>query len=195
MWQLLLCQWPCELSQRRCEGGCWNAKASVSSTVHASTVSTAAHLRYNSQACISRERSWTSLMIYLYREQSPYLISVWMLNYAARGGRWNDPWKTNKPLWLTRHPAEGEELSQGLIQSDIFVFVWIAPMLGVRGTIHSGTHHCWNVLWAHDSLNSAVFFMLAEVDVKSPNDWKTVVNNFAPFSFHTCSFMGYPPPW
>lgn len=116
---------------------------------------TAAHLRYNSQACISRVRSWTSLMIYLYREQSPYLISFWMLNYAARGGRWNDPWKTNKPLWLTRHPAEAEELSQGLIQSDVFVFVWIAPMLGVQGTIHSGTHRCWNVLWAHDSLNSA----------------------------------------
>lgn len=69
VWQLRLCQWPCELTQRHSEGGCWNAEASVCST-GLTTRSTAAHVRYNSQACMSWERSWTSLMIHLHREQS-----------------------------------------------------------------------------------------------------------------------------
>lgn len=119
VWQLRLCQWPCELSQRCCEGGCWNAKACVSSTAHA-TLSTAAHLRYNSQACISWERSWTSSMVYLYRDQS-LSDCCSDVELCREGACWSDPWKTNKPQWLTRHPTEGEGLSQGLIQSDIFV--------------------------------------------------------------------------
>jgi len=127
VWQLQLCKWPCEQSWRRSDGGCWNNIPSVSPSTMRTT---AAHLRQFPQACISSQKSCTSLMIWVLERAKPIwlLLGCWTMLWESCG---SDPRKTSKPYWLIWHTSMGEELSQGLIQSSYICFVWIVLMHGM----------------------------------------------------------------
>lgn len=137
MWQLQLCQLPRQLSQRRYEGGCWNARAPGSSTVHA-TLSTAAYLRYNSQACINWEKSWTSLMICT----SAALITARMLNYAVRALlKWS--LQDKQAILANMTPQRGKNFHRGL-SNHVYLVCMNCSGVWNDVTVTVTPNLCWN---------------------------------------------------
>lgn len=129
---------------------------------------------------------------------------------------WNDPWKTNKPYWLTWHPLKGEELSQGLIQSHIFTFseyLWYIECCNNSFFCWSLLKYCWvyrkrtiNVLSLRLQFIKQLSSFGTAIDVKSTVEFHNMCHTvFFVFShgfwvivslpLSACFSQITPPPW
>lgn len=115
VWQLRLCQWPCELSQGHSRGA-----GEMPKLLYVPLCTPLDPLQLVGDITLElalAERGVGQAWWYTSTETKAYLIAARMLNYVVRK-LLKYSWKTNGLIW---HPTEGEELSQGLIQSDPFI--------------------------------------------------------------------------